>query len=122
MDPAMDADLVPFGDDAALLVGVNKRGDGGHIERRLHVIALKQLQDARHANPVAELPPGEPSDRLAAVAQVAGFMVAIERQRDGAARAAWPSRRTQGAAGPHPPNELSPMLLRPLPRFESGFG
>ena len=34
VDPAVDADLVAFGSDAALLVGVEEGGDGRDVERR----------------------------------------------------------------------------------------
>src|SRR6267154_3175006 len=122
MDPAMDADLVALGDDAALLVGVDQRGNGRDVKCRLDVIAFEQPEDARHAHPVAELAPGKPPDRLAAVAQIAGLMVAVEGQRDRAARPARPCRRAQRPSGPHPRDELAPMLLGPLPGFEIGFG
>ena len=32
VNPAMQSDLVPFGDDAPLFVRVEQRGDGGHEE------------------------------------------------------------------------------------------
>ena len=32
VDPAMDADLVALSDDPALLVGMNERGHGRHVE------------------------------------------------------------------------------------------
>ena len=121
MDPAVDADLVALGDDAALLVRVDQRGDRRHVERRLDAVAVEQFQDARHADPGAELAPGEPADRLAAVAQIAGLVIAVERQRDRAARAARPFARPQRPAGAHPVDQLAPVLLRPLPGFEIGF-
>ena len=49
MDPAVDADLVPRGDDAALLVGVDQRRDRRHVECCLDAVAFEQFQDARHA-------------------------------------------------------------------------
>ena len=89
---------MPLGDDAALLVGVDQRRHRRDVERRLDAVALEQLQDARHRDPGAVLAPGHPPDRLAAVAQFVGFMIAVERQRDRAARAARPFARPQRSA------------------------
>src|SRR5262249_15138591 len=122
MDPAVDADLVSLGDDAALLIGMNERRHGRDVERRLDAVALEQLQDARHPDAIAVLPPGEPADRLAAVAQLIRLMVAVKGQRDRAARAARPARRAQRPPGAHPRHQLAPMLFRPLPGFAIGLG
>jgi hypothetical protein len=39
----MDADLVPFGDDAALLVRIEQRTHGRHVEGSRHRVFRKQL-------------------------------------------------------------------------------
>ena len=114
----MDADLVAFGDHPALLVGMEQRGDGRHIEGRRHVVFLQQLEDARHADPVAVLAPGHAADRLAALAQLVGFVIGVERDREGAARAVLPGLRPQRAAGAHLVDQLAPVLLRPLPGLQ----
>ncbi|MNC85710.1 hypothetical protein D3C83_13220 [compost metagenome] len=118
----MDRHLVALGDDAALLVGMQQRGDRGHVKAGLHVVAPEQIEDARHPDPRAELAPGEPADRLAAFPQIAGFVVAVEGQGDRAARAAGPLLGPQRAARAHPVDQAAPMRLGPLPRFEIGFG
>ena len=41
----------------------------------------EERQDPRHADAVAVLTPGEPTDRLAAVAQFIGLVVRVERKR-----------------------------------------
>src|SRR5713226_6803644 len=110
-----------LGDDPALLVGVNQRGDRRNIETRLDPVAFEQLEDARHADAIAVLAPGEAPDRLAAVAQIAGLMIAVEGQRHRAARGARPLTRAQRASGAHPLDQLLPMRVRPLPGFEIGF-
>src|SRR5215469_1279 len=114
----MNGDLMALADDAALFVGVQQRRDRRYEKRRLDLVFVQELEDARHADPRAHLAPGEPADRLAALAQIAGLMIAVERQRHRAARAARPFRRPQRLAGAHPVDQLAPMRLRPLPRFE----
>ena len=92
----MDADLVPLGDHLALLVGMEQGGDRRHVERRRHVVLLQHLQDARHADAVAVLAPGHAADRLAALAQLVGLVVASRtRSRRRSARR---SSRSSGAA------------------------
>src|SRR5205807_4390829 len=109
------ADLVPFRHHPALLVGMQERGDRRYIERGRHAVALEQLEDARHADPVAELPPAHPAKRLAAIAQLVGLMIAVEGKRQRAARATLPALRAQRAPGAHVVDDTAPMLLRPLP-------
>ena len=79
MDPAVDADLVSLLDHPALLVRVEQGGDRRHVERCAGAVALEHLEDARHADAVAELAPAHPADRLATLAQLIGFMIAVER-------------------------------------------
>ena len=120
VDPAVDADLVPFGHHAALLVGVDEGRDGGHVEGGLDAVLLEDLEDARHAHAVAVLSPAKPPDRLAAVPQLVRLMIGVEREGDGAAGAVLPRLWPERPAGAHAAHELAPMLLRPLPGFESG--
>src|SRR5437588_7158268 len=117
MDPAMDADLVAFGDHLALFVGMEQGGHRRHVERRRHVVFLHEPQDARHADAAAILAPGQAADRFATFAQGAGFMIAVERDREGAARAGLPGLRAQRAAGADVIDQLAPVFLRPLPGF-----
>ncbi len=86
----MDADLVAFGDNPALLLGMQQRGHGRHVETRIDAVFFQKLQDARHADAVAVLAPGQAADRFAAVAQIAGLVVGVEGQRHCAARTARP--------------------------------
>src|SRR5690242_610237 len=101
---------------------MQQRSNGRDIEARLHIMLIQELQDTRHAHSVTVLAPCEAPDRLAAVAQIAGLVVAVERQRDRTSRAARPFGRTQLAPGAHPVDELAPVLLGPLPRFEVALG
>ena len=96
VDPAVDADLVAFGDDAALLVGIEQRGHGRHEEARFDVVPLQSVEDARHALAVAVLALRQPADRLAALAQLVGLVVGVERERHRAARAARPALGRSG--------------------------
>src|SRR5262245_53870496 len=75
----------------------------------------QELPDARDADAVAVLAPAQPADRPAAVAQLVGLVVRVERERHGAAGAVGPVRRTHGAAGAHVVDDLPPLLLGPLP-------
>src|ERR1700730_8277639 len=107
-----------LGDHPALLVGMEQRGDRRHVEGRRRRMALENLEDARHALPVAELAPAHAAERLAALAQLVGLVVAVEGERERAARAVLPRRRAQAPPGAHVVDEAAPMLLRPLPRFQ----
>ena len=101
VDPAVDADLVAFGHDAALLVGIQERGHGRHVEARRHAVPLQDVEDARHAPAVAVLALRQLADRAAAIAQLVGLVIGVERERDRATRAALPAVGLQRAAGPH---------------------
>src|ERR1044072_2811734 len=118
MDPAMDPDLVALSDDPPLLIGMEQGDDAGYVERRRHVVFLQQAQDAWHADAVAILTPGHAADRLAAVAQLAGLVVAVERDRKGATRPILPRLGPQRASGAYLVDQLAPVLLRPLPGFQ----
>src|SRR5689334_1070061 len=117
----MNPDLVTLGDDAALLVGMDQPDDRWNVERRLDAVPFEQFEDARHRDPRTVLAPGQPPDRLTAVAQLVGLMVAVERQRNRAPRTAGPFARPQKRPGAHPVDQPAPMLVRPLPRFAIGF-
>src|SRR5207248_8578510 len=99
VDPPVNADSMPFGDDPALLVWVEQRGDGGDVEAGLDPVLFQDLQNPRHTDPITVLAPCQAPDRLAAVAQIARLMVAVEGQRDGAPRAARPFGRSQLTSG-----------------------
>src|ERR1700756_4139226 len=116
----MDADLVPFGDDATLLVAVEQRDDAGHIEGRGHPMPGEQFQNARDADAIAILSPRHAPDRFAAVAQLVGLVIGIERQRERASRAVLPGLRTKAAAGANLVDEAAPMRFRPLPGLQLG--
>src|SRR5947208_9449380 len=110
-----------FGHDPALLVGVEECGHSRHVERGLDAIFGQPVEDPWHPDPVAELAPGQAADRLAAVPQITGLVVAIERQRNRAACAAWPLCRSQPPPGEDAVDELAPLFLGPLPGFEVGL-
>ena len=115
VDPAVDADLVAIGGDAALLVGMEHGRDGRHVEGRGDRVFLQQRQDARDAGAVAVLALAQAADRLAAFAQLAGLVVGVERDRHGAARAVRPHVGPQRPAGAHALDDAAPALLGPLP-------
>src|SRR5271154_2540349 len=121
VNPAVDADLVAFGDNPALLVRVEQRGHRRHVKAGLDPVFFEHLQNSRHAHPAAILAPGEPADRVAAIAQIAGLVIAVERQGYRAARPARPLRRPQAAPGADTLDALAPLLLGPLPGFEIRF-
>src|SRR5262249_54434083 len=116
--PTVDADLVALGHDAALLVGMQQRGDPRHVKGRGHRMALQNLKDARHALAVAVLAPAHAAERFAALAQLVGLMIAVEGERERAARAVLPGGRPQRAPGAHVIDDAAPLFFRPLPRFE----
>ena len=122
VDPPVNADFMSFGHDTALFVGVEKRGDGGDIEARLDSVLFQELQDSRHAYPITVLAPRQAADRFAAVAQITGLVVAVERERDGAPRVRGPFGGPQLTPGADTVDELAPVFLGPLPGFEVGLG
>ena len=61
--------------------------DGRDVKARLNPVTRQELQNTRHRDAASVLAPGEPSDRLAAIAQFVGFVIGIERKRDRAAGA-----------------------------------
>ena len=98
VDPAVDADLVAFGHHAALLVGIQQRGHGGHEEARRHAMPAEDVEDARHALAVAVLALRQLADGAAAVAQLVGLVVGVEGEaRPRSARR--PSRPRASACG-----------------------
>ena len=52
--------------------------------------ATEQCKDARNAYAVAILSPRHATDRLSAIAQLVGLVIAVERERDGATGAPRP--------------------------------
>src|SRR5437016_13837 len=118
----MDADLMALGDDPPLLVRVEECCHRWHVERALDAVFGKQIENPRNPDPVAELAPGQATDRLAAIPQIAGLVVAVERQRDRAPRTAGPLGRPQPPPGADAVDELAPLFFRPLPRFEVHLG
>src|SRR5262245_12037207 len=115
VDPAVDADLVTLSDHAPLLVGIEQRGHGRDEEARLDILFLQDLEDARHALPVAVLALRKAPDGLAAFAQLVGLVVRVERERHRTARAAGPALRAQGPARAHAPDDAAPAFFGPLP-------
>src|SRR5271166_2097438 len=111
-----------FGHHPALLLGVEERRHRRHVERGLDTVFFEQVKDPRHADPIAELAPGQTADRVAAVAQVAGLVVTIERQRHRATGAARPLGGPKPAPGTYAIDEFSPLFFGPLPGFEVGRG
>ena len=118
----MDADLVPFGNDAALLVGVEQRGDGRHIERRLDAVRSSSFRMRGTPTrapywPQASRPIDLPPSRRSLVSwSLSNDSATAQRAPPGH------SRRPQRPPGAHPGDQLAPMLLGPLPGFEIGFG
>ena len=111
-----------FGHHPTLLIRVEECRHRRHVERALDAVFGQQVENPGDPDPVAELAPGKTPDRLAAVPQIAGFVVAVERQRHRATRTAGPF------GGPQPPpsadavDELAPLFFWPLPRFEVHLG
>ena len=115
MDPAMNADLMSCRGKRPLLVGIGERGHRRHVKGCADVMAGQQRGDARHAHPRAILAPGQPPDGFAAVAQLVGLVIGIERQREGASRAIRPAFWPERPAGPDLIQDGAPMLFGPLP-------
>src|SRR5262245_29736426 len=115
VDPAVDADLVALGDHAPLLVGIEQRSHGRDEKACPYVMLGKDLKNTWHALTVAVLALRQAPDRLAAFAQLVRFVVRVERQRHGAARAAGPALRAQRPTGAHPADDAAPAFLGPLP-------
>src|SRR6516165_2059156 len=118
----MNPDFMAFGHHPTLLLRVEQCRHRRHIERALDIVFVEQVENPRHTNPVAELAPSQAPDRLAAIPQVAGLVVAVERQRDSASRAIWPFGRLQPPPGTNAVDEFAPLFLGPLPGFEIGLG
>src|SRR6185503_13194673 len=123
VDPAVHADLVALVDDATLLVGIQLRDDAGDEERRLDVVALEHVEDARHAGARAVLALRQAPDRGRAFAQRAGLVVRIERQRDAHARVVLPACGFERAPGAHLVDGAAPAAFGPAPgRVVVGVG
>src|SRR3990167_8079149 len=75
----------------------------------------EDLEDARGALARAELAPALAADGSAAVAQVVGLVVAVERQGHGERGAARPVVRRQSTSGPNPVDHMTPPGVRPAP-------
>jgi hypothetical protein len=118
----MDADLVALGRDAAHLVGIKQRGDGGIEETRRNLLALEQAADARHRLAVAVLPLADAHRAFIGVTQRDGVVVGIEGNRHGAARTIGPCGGRQAAAGPRPADDAAPRAFLPLPGCALGMG
>ena len=116
----MDTDLVAFGHDAALLIGMQQRRDGRHVKGRRHVVLFQHRQDARDADAGAIFAPRHAADGFAALAQLIGLMVAVKRERDRTARAVLPGGGPQRAACAHLIHKPAPMRLRPFPWLHIG--
>src|ERR1700738_175499 len=101
MDPAMHPEFMPVRGDPALLIRIERGDDARHEESRTNVVPMQQTEDAREPDQAAVLAPAQAADRVAAITQLVGLMVAVERQRDGAACAVFPVWRMQPATGAH---------------------
>ena len=117
VNPAVQSDLVAFGDRPGAV-----RRDAAAPRRPARKTwrarsAFDSVEDARHADAAAVLAPGHAPDRLAAVAQLVGLVVAIEGQRNRAAGPARPALRFQRSPRAHLVDTPAPFVLRPLPRF-----
>src|SRR3954451_7248135 len=118
VDPAMDANLMTLGDQAALLLPIKERGDRGHEKARPDARAPQDFQDARDSLPGTVLPLREAPDRLAAIAQLVRVVIGIERERHGAAGAAVPAFRLERPPGAHLLDDAAPLLVLPLPGLQ----
>src|SRR5262245_231960 len=116
----MDAHLVSLAHHAALLVRVEQRGDGGHIEAGGNSMPAQDVEDARHAPAVAVLALRQLADRVAAVAQLIGLVVGVEGEGDRATRSILPRRGFQHSPGPHMIDDAAPAWLGPLPGLHLG--
>src|SRR5258708_36874816 len=118
MNPPVDTDFVTLRDDAALLFRMQQSGHRWHVKACPDVVPFEQLQYPRHSHAIAILPPAQAPDRLAAVAQLAGLVIRVERKRHRAARIVLPRLRPPGLSGADTINNRSPLPFRPLPGFE----
>src|SRR5215472_8852496 len=118
----MNPDFMAFGHHPALLLGVEQCRHRRHIERALDTVFVEKVENPRHTHPVAELAPSQAPDRLAAITEVAGLVVAVERQCDSASRATRPFGRLQPPPGTNAVDEFAPLFLGPLPGFEVRLG
>jgi hypothetical protein len=91
VDPAVDADFMAGFCDAPGLVRIDQGRDGRHEESRRHAVALQHAQDAGHAGPAAIFPPAKPADRTTAGTHLERLVVAVEGERDRAARTVLPA-------------------------------
>src|SRR5262249_56137902 len=97
-------------------------GDGGVGEGRWRGGAVENCEEGGDALPVAELAPAHAAVRLATLAQFVGLVIAVEGERERAARAILPLRRTQGPPRADVVDEAAPVFFRPLPGFEIARG
>src|SRR4051794_21682705 len=121
VDPAMDANLVALGDQAALLLRIKERGDRRHEKARPDARAPQDFQDARDSLPGTVLALREAPDRLPAIAQLVRVVIGIERERHRAPRAAVPAFRPERPPGAHLLDDAPPLLVLPLPGLQSAI-
>ena len=111
----MHGDLVPLISQGRCSSGYSRRGHARDEERRWHVMPAQHIADARNPDPAAVGAPAQPCQRPSAIAQFVGFMIGVERERDGHARSSPPTGRPQGPARPDAAGERLPMRVVPLP-------
>src|SRR4051812_7727505 len=78
MDPAVHADFVSFGCDAALFIRIQRRGHARNEEGSADILPMQHLENARDSNQASVLAPAQAADRLAAVAQLIGLMITVK--------------------------------------------
>src|SRR5581483_9980409 len=81
-------------------------------------MALEQRHDAGHAHPRAILAPGHAADGLAAIAQLVGLVIGIERQGESATCAVGRGLGLEPSSRPHLVHQPAPMGLGPLPGMQ----
>ncbi|MNE63019.1 hypothetical protein D3C80_1583430 [compost metagenome] len=113
----MQADLVAFCNHAPLLVRIEQGGDGRYEEGRRNRGGGKRFENTRHALAIAILALRHAADGFAAVAQLIGLVVAIERKCHGATRAALPGLRLQRPARANLLDLAAPGPFFPFPWF-----
>src|SRR3990167_2348756 len=85
---------------------------------RSSVVSWSETTDGA---PAQLLPLRQAAGGFSGIAQLSGFVVRIERQRNSATRPARPPGRPQGAARPHALDDPAPPLLGPLPGRQFGI-
>ena len=114
VNPAVDADFVPTAcEDRRDHLGVKEGAHGRNEKRRGNLMSVEQLQDARQSGLRTEIAGRQRRRRRVAACEQIRFVVDVEAETHGDARAVRPRRRCQLAADAGRPCRAPQLVIGP---------